>query len=88
MTKKEIPKIIFKIYNPGQAHVKVLDHILCYLSGTGNLCLIIGNWTSVDLIIIVFVLGFHRNADASHKNVGLDFRVITGFGVCFWYASA
>ncbi len=27
------------------------------------------------------MLGFHLNADASHKNMELDFRVITGIGV-------
>jgi len=66
------------VHNPGPAHVKALDHILRYLAGTSNLCLIIGNWTPVDRR---FLLGFHLNADASHKNVELDFRGITGIGV-------
>ena len=63
------------VHNPGPAHVKALDHILRYLAGTGDLCLIVGNWTPVDLR---FLAGFHLNADSSHKNVELDFRGITG----------
>ena len=66
------------VHNPGPAHIKALDHILRYLAGTGDLCLIIGNWTAVDLR---FLAVFHVNADASHKNVELDFRGITGVGV-------
>ena len=66
------------VHNPGPAHVKALDHILRYLAGTGDLCLIVGNWTPVDLR---FLAGFHLNADSSHKNVELDFRGITGIGV-------
>ena len=40
------------VHNPGQAHVKALDHmihILRYSAGTGDLCLIVGNWTHVDV---------------------------------------
>ena len=66
------------VHNPGPAHVKALDHIFRYLAGTSDLCLIIGNWTPVDRR---FLLGFHLNADASHKNMELDFRGITGIGV-------
>ena len=66
------------VHNPGPAHIKALDHILRYLAGTGDLCLIVGNWTAVDLR---FLAGFHGNVDASHKNVELDFRGITGVGV-------
>ncbi len=43
-----------------------------------DLCLILGNWTASDLR---FLVGFHSNADASHKNVELDFRGITCIGV-------
>jgi hypothetical protein len=66
------------VHNPGPAHVKAFDHILHYLAGTCDLFIIIGNWTSVDRR---FLLGFHLNADASHKNVELDFRGKTGIGV-------
>ena len=66
------------VHNPGPAHVKALDHILRYLAGTADLCLIIGNWTDVDYR---FLAGFHVNADASHKKAELDFRGITGIGV-------
>ena len=48
------------------------------LAGAGNLCLLIGNWTSVDRRIL---LGLHLTADASHKNVELDCSGITGIGV-------
>jgi hypothetical protein len=65
------------VHNPGPAHVKALGHYLCYFAGTGDLCLIIGNWTSVDR----FLLGFHLNADANHKNMELDFSRITGISV-------
>ena len=40
--------------------------------------MIVGNWAPVDRR---FLLGFHLNADASHKNMELDFRGITGIGV-------
>jgi hypothetical protein len=66
------------VHNPGSAHVKALDHIFRYLAGTVDLCFIVGNWTPVDTR---FLVGFHVNADASHKNVELDFRGITGSGV-------
>jgi hypothetical protein len=66
------------VHNPGPPHVKALDHILRYLAGTGDLCLIVGNWTPVDHR---FLMGFHLNADSSHKNAELDFRGITGIGV-------
>jgi hypothetical protein len=66
------------VHNPGPAHVKALDHIFRYLAGTGDLCLIVGNWTPIDHR---FLVGFHLNADSSHKNVDLDFRGITGIGV-------
>jgi hypothetical protein len=61
------------VNNPGSAHVKALDHILRYLAGTGDLCLIVGNWTPVDRR---FLVGFHLYADSSHKNVELDFPTI------------
>ena len=54
------------VHNPSSSHVKALDYILHNLVVTSNLCLIIGNWTPVDLR---FLLWFHLNADASHKNV-------------------
>ncbi len=54
------------VHNPGPSHIKALDHVLHYLAGTGDLCLIIGNWTDTDLR---FLAGFHSNADSSHKNV-------------------
>uniref|UniRef100_A0A7S0MSU5 Reverse transcriptase Ty1/copia-type domain-containing protein n=1 Tax=Cryptomonas curvata TaxID=233186 RepID=A0A7S0MSU5_9CRYP len=66
------------VHNPGPSHIKALDHVLRYLAGTGDLCLIVGNWTDTDLR---FLAGFHSNADASHKNVELDFRGITGIAV-------
>jgi hypothetical protein len=66
------------VHNPGPSHIKALDHVLRYLAGTGDLCLIVGNWTDTDLR---FLAGFHTNADASHKNVELDFRGITGIAV-------
>jgi hypothetical protein len=66
------------VHNPGPSHIKALDHVLRYLAGTGDLCLIVGNWTEADLR---FLSGFHCNADASHKNVELDFRGITGITV-------
>jgi hypothetical protein len=66
------------VHNPGSAHVKALDHILRYFAGTGDLCLIVGNWTPVDRR---FLVGFHVNAYSSHKNVELDFRGITGIGM-------
>ena len=66
------------VHNPGPAHIKALDHILRYLAGTADLCLIIGHWTDVDYL---FLAGFHVNADASHKKAELDFRGITGIGV-------
>jgi hypothetical protein len=66
------------VHNPGPAHVKALDHILRYFAGTFDPCLIIGNWTSVDRR---FLLGFHLYADASHKNMELDFCRITGIGL-------
>ncbi len=42
--------------------------------------MIVGNWAPVDH---QFLLGFHLNADASHKNMelDLDFCGITGIGV-------
>jgi hypothetical protein len=52
------------VHNPGPAHVNALDRILRYLAGTGDLFIIIGNWTSVDR---PFLLGFHLNADATKK---------------------
>ncbi len=66
------------VHIPGSAHVKTLYHILRNLAGTGDLCLIVGNWTPVDSRVLV---GFHLNADSSHKNVELDFRGITGIGM-------
>ena len=69
------------VHNPGSTYVKALDHILRYLAGigsTGDLGLIVGNWTPVDL---EYLAGFHLNADASHKNVELVFRGFTGIGV-------
>jgi hypothetical protein len=69
------------IHNPGPAHVKSLDDILRYLAETPesvDLCLIVGNWTPVDL---KFLDCFHLNADSSHKNVELKFCGITGIGV-------
>jgi hypothetical protein len=48
------------------------------LAGTVDLCLVVGNWTPIDLR---FSDSNHLNADSSHKNVELDFCVITGIGV-------
>jgi hypothetical protein len=48
------------------------------LAGTGDLSLIIGKRTPVDHRYLV---GFHLNADSSHKNMELDFSGITGIGV-------
>ncbi len=71
---------VFFVHNPGPAHVKGLDHILRYLTGTDNCCLLIqvGHWTSVDH---QFLAGLHSNPDASQKYVELDFSGITGFGI-------
>ncbi len=55
-----------------------LDHILCYLAGTDDLCLILGNWTSVDR---QFLAGLHLNADNRHKTMEFCFHGITGVGI-------
>jgi hypothetical protein len=47
-----VHQVVSFVHNPGPAHVKALDHILCYLAGTDNLCLLIGHWTSVDLLFL------------------------------------
>ena len=36
------------VHNPGPAHVKALDHLLCYLAGTVDLAFIVGHWTDID----------------------------------------
>ena len=63
------------VHNPGPSHVAALDHLLRYLAGTVDLTLIVGNWTEQDL---KYDSGFHVYADASHKNVELEFKGITG----------
>ena len=69
------------VHNPGPSHIKALDHVLRYLAGTVDLCLIVGNWTPADL---QYPAGFHANVDASHKNTELNFRGITGICIfCF-----
>jgi hypothetical protein len=68
------------VHNPGPAHVKALDHLLCSLAGTVNLAFIVGNWTDIDRS---FPSGFHGNADASHINAELKYRGITGITVFF-----
>jgi hypothetical protein len=64
-------------HDPGPAHVRALDDILCYLAGRVDLCMVVGNWTPVNLR---FLDCFHLNADSSHKNVELNFCGITGIG--------
>jgi len=66
------------VHNPGPTHVAALDHLLRYLAGTVDLALIVGNWTEQDL---KYPSGFHVYADASHKNVELEFKGITGIMV-------
>jgi hypothetical protein len=66
------------VHNPGPAHVKAIDHILRYLAGTVNFCLIVGNWTLFDLL---FLACFNVNADTCHQNLELGFCGITGIGV-------
>ncbi len=44
------------VFTPGPASVMALDHILRYLAGTGDLCLISGNWTSVDRRFFILML--------------------------------
>jgi hypothetical protein len=68
------------VHNPGPAHVKALDHLLCSLAGTVNLAFIVGNWTDIDRS---FPSGFHGNADASHINAELKYRGITVITVFF-----
>jgi hypothetical protein len=76
-----VHEIALFVHNPGSAHVKALDSVSRYLAGTVDLCFITGNRTTIDHR---FLAGLHvtGNADASHKNVALDFLGITGIGLC------
>jgi hypothetical protein len=73
------------VHNPGPAHVKALDHILLYLAETVDLYWILANWTATDLWFLFCV---HSNADASPKNMELDFRDYRYWRFCFRYSSA
>ena len=78
------------------AHVKALDHISCYLAltGTRDLCFIVGNEMSV--LIVSFWWGFvfmlPVTLAASHKTVSYVFVELLEFAflhlVRFWYSSA
>ncbi len=46
-----VHQVVRFVHNPVPAHVKALDHVLSYLAGIGNLCLLICHWTSVDLSV-------------------------------------
>ncbi len=73
-----VHQVVCFVHNPGPAHVKTLDHVLRYLAGTENHCLLIGHSTSVDLR---FLAGLHSNPEASHKNEESDFSGITGIDI-------
>jgi len=69
------------VHNPGPSHFQALDNVACSLSETVDLCFIVGNWTPADL---QYPSGFHANVNASHKNMELNFHVITGVCIfCF-----
>ena len=68
------------VHNPGQEHIKALNHSLWYLAGTTDLVFVVRNWTEVYRI---FPSGFHGSADATHKNSEQNHRGITGIAIFF-----
>ena len=79
-TSHTVHQLARVVHNPGPSHFQALDSSdACYLSGTVDLCFIVGNWTPADL---QYPAGFHANVDASGIEFSCDYW---GMHILFWY---